>query len=736
MGNSMTIKLKSGSIETRLIVVLLLLTVLPALAVGWIARNIMFENIRSEHIETVGRVADTKRTQLVMVLTRENDRAKSFLSNLVAQCGGNATKLNPVCATNLIKSYLAAENASGATLRRQGSGESLTIGTSVIRNGENITLPAGQLAQLSGTGPGNNLSYFISATEPAGLQLLITYPSSILEPVFAIPPRELEPTGETFLADGEGYFVTKPRYPSTQGHSHPISARPMRSCLSGQGREVIDSDYRNVNTIMGFRFIPEFGSACIMAHIDRDRAFAPLKVLQQRLIIAMLVFGMILIIVTVYVAKTIVRPVTRLTNVARAIATGDYAARAEVVGNDEISELAASFNFMTGQLYEQSAILEDQVRERTKKLEQTQQETAALLRRNQALMKNSLDGITIMDAQGNIVEANDAFCRKLGYTREGLAGLNAADWETQPAEELRMRFKNLIGKSAVFETMHRRKDGTLINVEVSSAGMEIDGHQYIFSSSRDITGRKWAEARIAETLTSLQATNKALDEFTYIAAHDLKEPLRGIHNYTSFLKEDYGDRLDDDARQYINSIQRLAERLSALIDRLLAYSRLGSTELAKAPVDVDAVVDAVVEDLSNFWRASSLGGMGIELRRNGSLGTVQGDATRIGEVFQNLISNAAKYNDKPFKSIEVGCDRSGTSPIFYVRDNGIGIQAQHQDSVFRIFKRLHEQNKYGGGTGAGLTITKKIIELHGGRIWLESTLGVGTTFYFTLSEDA
>ena len=736
MGNSMTIKLKSGSIETRLIVVLLLLTVLPALAVGWIARNIMFENIRSEHIETVGRVADTKRTQLVMVLTRENDRAKSFLSNLVAQCGGNATKLNPVCATNLIKSYLAAENASGATLRRQGSGESLTIGTSVIRNGENITLPAGQLAQLSGTGPGNNLSYFISATEPAGLQLLITYPSSILEPVFAIPPRELEPTGETFLADGEGYFVTKPRYPSTQGHSHPISARPMRSCLSGQGREVIDSDYRNVNTIMGFRFIPEFGSACIMAHIDRDRAFAPLKVLQQRLIIAMLVFGMILIIVTVYVAKTIVRPVTRLTNVARAIATGDYAARAEVVGNDEISELAASFNFMTGQLYEQSAILEDQVRERTKKLEQTQQETAALLRRNQALMKNSLDGITIMDAQGNLVEANDAFCRKLGYTREGLAGLNAADWETQPAEELRMRFKNLIGKSAVFETMHRRKDGTLINVEVSSAGMEIDGHQYIFSSSRDITGRKWAEARIAETLTSLQATNKALDEFTYIAAHDLKEPLRGIHNYTSFLKEDYGDRLDDDARQYINSIQRLAERLSALIDRLLAYSRLGSTELAKAPVDVDAVVDAVVEDLSNFWRASSLGGMGIELRRNGSLGTVQGDATRIGEVFQNLISNAAKYNDKPFKSIEVGCDRSGASPIFYVRDNGIGIQAQHQDSVFRIFKRLHEQNKYGGGTGAGLTITKKIIELHGGRIWLESTLGVGTTFYFTLSEDA
>jgi len=252
----------------------------------------------------------------------------------------------------------------------------------------------------------------------------------------------------------------------------------------------------------------------------------------------------------------------------------------------------------------------------------------------------------------------------------------------------------------------------------------------------EINERKQIEAQLMESLLALQATNKALDEFTYIAAHDLKEPLRGIHYYTGFLKEDYGDRLDENAQQYINSIQRLAERLFALIDRLLAYSRLGSTELAKAPVDVDAVVDAVVEDLSNFWRASSFGGMGIELRRNGSLGMVQGDAIRIGEVFQNLISNAAKYNDKPFKSIEVGCDRSGASPVYYVRDNGIGILPQHQESVFRIFKRLHEQNKYGGGTGAGLTITKKIIELHGGRIWLESTPGEGTTFYFTLSEDA
>jgi light-regulated signal transduction histidine kinase (bacteriophytochrome) len=155
---------------------------------------------------------------------------------------------------------------------------------------------------------------------------------------------------------------------------------------------------------------------------------------------------------------------------------------------------------------------------------------------------------------------------------------------------------------------------------------------------------------------------------------------------------------------------------------------LGSLELAHVPIDVDAIVDEVEEDLSRLWTEE-----GIELRRNGSLGKVLGDTTRIGEVFQNLISNAAKYNDKPSKWIEVGCDQSSIPPVFYVRDNGIGIAQQHHEKVFRIFKRLHEQNKFGGGTGAGLTIVKKIIERHGGRIWLESAPGEGTVFYFTLS---
>ena len=245
-------------------------------------------------------------------------------------------------------------------------------------------------------------------------------------------------------------------------------------------------------------------------------------------------------------------------------------------------------------------------------------------------------------------------------------------------------------------------------------------HRYRAKYAAELKEAKNQEARVA-------AINKSLDEFTYVAAHDLKEPLRGIHNYASFLKEDYATQVDATGKQYIDSIQRLAERLSTLIDSLMTYSRLGVEELVRNPVDVDAVVDSVTEDLHRLWTKE-----GIMLRRIGTLGRVQGDALRIGEVFQNLFSNAAKYNDKPAKWIEVGCDRSGVEPVFYVRDNGIGIAPQHHENVFRIFKRLHEQNKYGGGTGAGLTIVKKIVERYGGHIWLESVPGDGTVFYFTL----
>jgi signal transduction histidine kinase len=229
----------------------------------------------------------------------------------------------------------------------------------------------------------------------------------------------------------------------------------------------------------------------------------------------------------------------------------------------------------------------------------------------------------------------------------------------------------------------------------------------------------------------LQRRNQELDAFTYIASHDLKEPLRGISNYAQFLIEDYAATLDAEGRQRLVTIQRLIQRMEDLLNSLLRYSRVERVELSQSDLDLTQVVREALDQLQ-----ARLQGEHVQVRLPQSLPTVRGDRAQLREVFTNLLSNALKYNDKTEKWVEVGARdaTTGGSPIFYVRDNGIGISPEHWEKVFDIFRRLHPHDTYGGGTGAGLTIVKKIIERHGGRIWVESTLGEGSTFFFTLSD--
>ncbi|AFY52899.1 bacteriophytochrome (light-regulated signal transduction histidine kinase) [Rivularia sp. PCC 7116] len=252
--------------------------------------------------------------------------------------------------------------------------------------------------------------------------------------------------------------------------------------------------------------------------------------------------------------------------------------------------------------------------------------------------------------------------------------------------------------------------------------------------------------RKAEELTQvnleLARSNTELDAFAYIASHDLKEPLRGIYNYSSFLLEDYREILDSSGVDKLNTLMSLTCRMEDLINSLLNYSRLGRAELQMRPVDFNLLLSDVLDTIKASARDTQ-----VEFRIPRSLPTVICDRTRISELFTNLISNGIKYNQKQEKIIEIGYldsedpiaiakmqkyrQKTPAKTIFYVRDNGIGIRKKHIECIFRIFKRLHGQKKYGGGTGAGLTIAKKIVERHGGEIWLESVYQEGTTFYFT-----
>lgn len=256
---------------------------------------------------------------------------------------------------------------------------------------------------------------------------------------------------------------------------------------------------------------------------------------------------------------------------------------------------------------------------------------------------------------------------------------------------------------------------------------ELDMLARSFNKMADV--RRRTEKQIVASMEALEHSNQELDDFAYIASHDLKEPLRGIANYSQFLLEDYEDKLDDDGISKLKTLTILAGRMDNLIETLLTYSRVGRVDLARGEIDLNQIVQEVLATLEIRLKEEC-----VEVRKPRQLPTILCDGARIGEVFRNLITNAMKYNNKDQKWIEIGSEPTEKSDhTLYVRDNGIGIRERHIVDVFKIFKRLHGRDKYGGGTGAGLAIVKKIIDRHNGEIWIESIPGAGTTFYFTLS---
>ncbi len=239
-----------------------------------------------------------------------------------------------------------------------------------------------------------------------------------------------------------------------------------------------------------------------------------------------------------------------------------------------------------------------------------------------------------------------------------------------------------------------------------------------------------ARAEETERLNrELKDVNIELDSFAYMASHDLKEPLRGINHMATFLEQGLGERIDPGSRQQIETIVKLTKRMDDLIESLLQYSRTGRADLVMVECDLDAVLDDVLLSLEPRIAETR-----TTVRRTGKLPLVRADRARLREALSNLVSNAIKYNDKPERWVEIGADTSQPG-VFYVRDNGIGIAERNFERIFQIFRRLHGRDEFGGGTGAGLTIAKKTIERHGGRMWLTSTVGEGTTCFFTLAAE-
>jgi PAS domain S-box-containing protein len=344
-----------------------------------------------------------------------------------------------------------------------------------------------------------------------------------------------------------------------------------------------------------------------------------------------------------------------------------------------------------------------------------------------SLFNSTSDGIWIHNLAGNIVEVNDAYCQMSGYTSEELLGKPMSMLEAKETkEEVQAHTRKVIesGGHDRFESRHRRKDGSIFDVDVTALYLpRKEGRIAVFC--RDITDRRHANEELKQYAERLKRSNEDLERFAYIASHDLQEPLRNVVSFSQLLARRYSGKLEPDADEFIGYIVEGGRRLQALVSDLLEYSRVNTRASPFQKTNSEEVVDRVIQNLFFTIQESNTT---IETT---PLPTVNADSGQLGMIFQNLIANAIKFCREEPPYIHISAEKSGYMWKFAVRDNGIGIDPAFNNRIFEIFQRLHTRDKY-PGTGVGLAIVKKIIERHGGNIWVESEVGRGSTFYFTL----
>lgn len=327
-----------------------------------------------------------------------------------------------------------------------------------------------------------------------------------------------------------------------------------------------------------------------------------------------------------------------------------------------------------------------------------------------------------------LLDANDAFVELFGYRRAELLRMTVDELAVAPHGE----FLHVLHPDPKADSMrlYRRKDGGVRELWIDEHAVPYEGRPSArLVLARDVTEYRRSRRQLASMARELERSNKDLEEFAYAASHDLQEPLRKISNFTDLLDERCGRTLDADSRLYLNRIKSGAERLHGMIDDLLRYARLSrqapsSTNHRLSPMG--EIFDEVIDDFRPILADTS-----GKVTRD-ELPAVAADPVLMRQLLRNLLSNAIKFRSESPPRVHLACKADGAGATFCLQDNGIGIDPDQKDGLFRIFKRLHPRDKY-PGAGLGLALCKKIVERHGGAIWIESKPASGTTFYFTLA---
>jgi PAS domain S-box-containing protein len=377
---------------------------------------------------------------------------------------------------------------------------------------------------------------------------------------------------------------------------------------------------------------------------------------------------------------------------------------------------------------------------REKRLRERQERSDAALRESQAqleaLVHSAMDAIVTVDEDQNIVMFNAAAEKMFRCLRVEALGQPVGRFIPQRFRAAHSAQVSKFGETgAANRTMNKlgalralRADGEEFPMEASISRTQVGGRMLFTVIVRDITERDRAEKKLAENMAELARSNADLEQFAYVASHDLQEPLRMVAAYTQLLAERYRGKLDANADKFLGYASEGALRMQSLIQDLLVFSRVGRVGAARGKVDCDAAMEEVLVTLGPAIHESGA------VVRHGALPVVWADRSQIVQVLQNLVGNAIKFHGEEPPVISVQAEKTGGQWLFSVSDNGISIAPESAQSIFTVFQRLHTRAEY-PGNGIGLAICKKIIERYGGKIWVESQVGRGSTFKFTVPCD-
>ena len=469
----------------------------------------------------------------------------------------------------------------------------------------------------------------------------------------------------------------------------------------------------------------------VAVEFDSDSVLAGSRAFLGRLLLAGGLITLLGIAGGWIMSRHITVPLDRLTTAVRKFATGDHRSRVAFERRDELGDVAGAFNNMAQQVGDQ----QDELTRTNESLRENEE-------RFRLVAQGTLDGLWDWRITSGTTFYSPRF-RELMDHRVSADFLETLRTHVHPED-----------RDAVLEAIqnHLERRGPL-DIEarfVGSSGavrwFRIRGHAAwdadgngtrLAGSIINITRRRAAEdevrelnaaleRRVEERTAALTAANAELEAFTYSVSHDLRAPLRQANGFAQLLDEDFGDQLAEDARHYVQRIRDSATRMSNLVDDLLRLSRVGRQRLEARAVAVSEIVDTVLAELPEEASERTMEW------KIGPLPTVMCDPTLLKQVFVNLLHNAVKYTRPRDQAvIEVGSTQASRETVLYVRDNGVGFDPEYADRLFGVFQRLHRAEDF-EGTGVGLAIVQRIIHRHGGRVWAESTLDVGATFYVAL----